>query len=172
MFSEEGDALVPWFKLLLALGHRVVRTAAMLMRMYLMWGENKASKSKNSITKDALRIKTVTLEIDGILPLGAEGGKGVHRLVRISPFDSNAKRHTPFVSRVYPLVTTVLRLLSIPQTSLGRPWIKRSGGQSVTRLKWLFACGTLLRIIIENLKRVPNWKIKSVMQLLKIQLYE
>ena len=82
--------------------------AAMLMRMYLMWGEKNGFKVRelNHQGGDVAGIKTVTLEFQGDYGFGwLKGENGVHRLVRISPFDSNAKRHTSFASvYVYPLV--------------------------------------------------------------------
>ena len=82
--------------------------AEMLMRMYLMWGEKNGYKIKQIDLQKAepVGIKSVTLEFDGEYAYGhLKGENGVHRLVRISPFDSNAKRHTTFASVfVYPLV--------------------------------------------------------------------
>ena len=75
--------------------------AEMLMRMYLMWGEKNKFKitELNNQPGDVAGIKTVTLQIDGDYAFGwLKGENGVHRLVRISPFDSNAKRHTSFAS--------------------------------------------------------------------------
>ncbi|TYA94732.1 PCRF domain-containing protein, partial [Seonamhaeicola marinus] len=71
--------------------------ASMLMRMYLMYAEKEGYKVKelNYQEGDVAGIKTVTLEINGDFAFGwLKGENGVHRLVRISPFDSNAKRHT------------------------------------------------------------------------------
>jgi peptide chain release factor 2 len=82
--------------------------ASMLMRMYLMYAEKNGYKTKELVLQegDVAGIKTVTLEIEGDFAFGyLKGENGVHRLVRISPFDSNAKRHTSFVSvYVFPLV--------------------------------------------------------------------
>lgn len=82
--------------------------ASMLMRMYLRYAERQGYKVSelNYQEGDVAGVKTVTLEIDGDYAFGyLKGENGVHRLVRISPFDSNAKRHTSFVSvYVYPLV--------------------------------------------------------------------
>ena len=82
--------------------------AAMLMRMYSMWSQKNNIKVKilNIQEADVAGIKTVTLELQGDNVFGLlKGENGVHRLVRISPFDSNAKRHTSFASVfVYPLV--------------------------------------------------------------------
>ena len=82
--------------------------AQMLMRMYVMFGEKndfKVSKL-NEQDGESAGIKTVTLKFEGEYAFGwLRGENGVHRLVRISPFDSNAKRHTSFASvYVYPLV--------------------------------------------------------------------
>ena len=77
----------------------------MLMRMYVMWAESNGYKVKelNYQEGDVAGIKTVSLEIQGDFAFGyLKGENGVHRLVRISPFDSNAKRHTSF-SSVYVL---------------------------------------------------------------------
>ena len=81
--------------------------AAMLMRMYQMYGEKNGFKVKqlDYHEGDVAGIKSVTLELEGEFAFGyLKGENGVHRLVRISPFDSNAKRHTSFVS-VYVLPT-------------------------------------------------------------------
>ena len=74
---------------------------AMLMRMYIMWGGKQKYKVKELYFNDGdtAGIKSVTLEIQGDFAYGyLKGETGVHRLVRISPFDSNAKRHTSFAS--------------------------------------------------------------------------
>ncbi|MDG1719242.1 MAG: PCRF domain-containing protein, partial [Flavobacteriales bacterium] len=81
--------------------------AEMIMRMYLMWGEKNGYKIKELDFQKAepAGIKAVSLEFEGDFAFGnLKGENGVHRLVRISPFDSNAKRHTSFASVfVYPL---------------------------------------------------------------------
>ncbi|GAB5465916.1 MAG: peptide chain release factor 2 [Candidatus Kapaibacteriales bacterium] len=75
--------------------------ANMLMRMYVRWGERNGMKvtSMDHIDGDVAGIKTCTLEFQGPFAYGfLKAESGVHRLVRISPFDSNAKRHTSFAS--------------------------------------------------------------------------
>ena len=73
-------------------------------------------KELNHQAGDVAGIKTVTLEIEGDFAFGwLKGENGVHRLVRISPFDSNAKRHTSFVSvYVYPLVDDSIEIVINP----------------------------------------------------------
>jgi peptide chain release factor 2 len=82
--------------------------AEMLMRMYIMYGERKDYKVTllEQVDGDGAGIKSCTLEFAGKFAFGyLKAENGVHRLVRISPFDSNAKRHTSFASVfVYPEV--------------------------------------------------------------------
>ncbi len=88
--------------------------AEMLMRMYIMWGEAKGYtvRQVNYRPGDTAGIKSVTLEIDGNLAYGyLKAEIGVHRLVRISPFDSGARRHTSFASvYVYPVVDDSIKI--------------------------------------------------------------
>lgn len=82
--------------------------AAMLMRMYIRWAERQGFKVTimESTDGDQAGIKSATLHIEGLFAYGmAKTENGVHRLVRISPFDSNARRHTSFASAfAYPEV--------------------------------------------------------------------
>lgn len=82
--------------------------ADMLNRMYIMWGETNgySVKQVNYQAGDTAGIKSATLEIDGQFAYGyLKSEIGVHRLVRISPFDSGGRRHTSFASVfVYPIV--------------------------------------------------------------------
>src|SRR5690606_33612445 len=108
MLSEEGDAMSAVLQITAgAGGTESCDWAGMLMRMYMMWGEKNGYKVKelNYQEGEVAGIKTVTLEFEGDYSFGyLKGENGVHRLVRISPFDSNAKRHTSFASvYVYPL---------------------------------------------------------------------
>ena len=88
--------------------------ASMLMRMYRMYGDKNGFKVKELDLQDGevAGIKQVTMEFDGDFAFGMlKGENGVHRLVRISPFDSNARRHTSFVSvYVYPLVDDTIEI--------------------------------------------------------------
>lgn len=82
--------------------------AEMLMRMYIMWGESKKYKVReiNFQPGDVAGVRSVTLGFEGEFAYGyLKAEIGVHRLVRVSPFDSNARRHTSFASVfVYPEV--------------------------------------------------------------------
>ncbi|CAN1572969.1 PrfB Protein chain release factor B [Spirosomataceae bacterium] len=88
--------------------------ASMLYRMYLMW----AQKHKYKVTQidwqdgDGAGIKSASMQIDGPMAYGfLKSENGVHRLVRISPFDSNARRHTSFASvYAYPLVDDTIEI--------------------------------------------------------------
>jgi peptide chain release factor 2 len=86
--------------------------ASILMRMYLMWAEKQGFKVSelDYNAGDVAGIKSVSLQIEGPYAYGyLKGENGVHRLVRISPFDSNAKRHTSFASvYVYPILNQVI----------------------------------------------------------------
>jgi peptide chain release factor 2 len=88
--------------------------AAMLMRMYIMWGEKNGFKVSEQDMQEGevAGVKTVTIQFEGEFAYGyLQGENGVHRLVRISPFDSNAKRHTSFASvYVYPLVDDTIEI--------------------------------------------------------------
>ena len=82
--------------------------AEMLLRMYVRWGENHNFKIKelDRLDGDVAGIKSATIEIDGSYAYGyLKGESGVHRLVRLSPFDAANKRHTSFASVfAYPMI--------------------------------------------------------------------
>ena len=118
MLSGEGDKLSAVVQITAgAGGTESCDWAAMLMRMYLMWAEKKKFKISelNNQEGDVTGVKSVTIKIEGSYAFGwLKGENGVHRLVRISPFDSNAKRHTSFASvYVYPLVDDTIDILSL-----------------------------------------------------------
>ncbi|WP_323260623.1 MULTISPECIES: peptide chain release factor 2 [Arcicella] len=108
MMSDEGDSMSAVLEINAGAGGTESQDwASMLMRMYIMWAEKNGFKVKEADHNDGdvAGIKSVTLEIDGEYAYGnLKSENGVHRLVRISPFDSNARRHTSFASvYVYPL---------------------------------------------------------------------
>jgi peptide chain release factor 2 len=86
--------------------------AEMLMRMYIMYADKHGLKAAvvDEQAGDGAGIKSCAIEVSGDFAYGfLKGENGVHRLVRISPFDSNARRHTSFASvYVYPMVRVVL----------------------------------------------------------------
>jgi len=188
MLRREEDKLGAVIKIVAGAGGTEAQDwAEMLFRMYQRWCERQSYKCEitNLQDGDEAGIKTVTMQVDGEMAYGyLKGENGVHRLVRVSPYNAQGKRMTSFTSVfVVPLVDDTIEI-EINPGNLSWDTFRSggAGGQNVNKVETGVRChykfrnpvtGEMDEIVIENTESRSQFGNKdNVIRLLKSQLYE